>query len=360
MNSMETMLFPNTTVFKRDLYPLLLFCSPLQFLQVVENGLPQTIDDDPQPFLEHGLVHPHRPAPLASNRGQFLDLIDKIEKDRENIAQDTDYVAGDIGSAGVSSLIDKYASRLAVEEGQRKLLQAQLILTIAELLDSEEEALRENLSVLDRDEIDTIQVLQEKSSEVLDLFDNLDSIKAQLENPRPGNVALRFEAWLYILRQGQVPQVDLWLASSQESAEELFKHYRSSGKGDEVPLLKLAMPARFMESPKYAVQQIEKFHKATTTIHQGLVADFNQVAMTREYERGAVELLLPYQTDWAAQWEVLLYEFFPESSYGRTDITFYLLPEQRAAELLSLPRPVSERENAPFHEVVAVLNRKGQ
>lgn len=336
MNTMETILFPDTSLAKTNLYPLLLFCTPLHFLQVIEGVADPAETSESIPFLDHGLWKAHQRGPAAPKRRQFLETIEDITREKEQLADNQGEQDPAPASAPLAALLKKKASQLADDDQQRERVQAQLTLALAEVFEREEEAIRDQFSLFGKDELVALREMQDSSNtDAQRLLDELAAINTQLDNVRLTNAGHRFKAWLRLLKEQVPPPVSLWLASSWEVAEPLFERYASSGKGVAVPQLKLALPAHFRESPKYVVQQIEKFQGATVRIHQGLVDDFEKLTSS-PYEPGSAKSLLPYQTDWAGQWEAVLYELFPESNYGRSHITFFLLPHRRVPELLSL------------------------
>lgn len=189
-----------------------------------------------------------------------------------------------------------------------------------------------------------------------DLFRELEDIKVSLEESRLGNITKRFEAWLRLLQNKPLPPVKVWLASTRDSADQIFNRYESTGNAHAVPLLKLALPAQIVASGKYVVEQIEEFQQATMSLHQGLVADFERIVTTVPYLRNGRESLLPYATDWAEQWEGALDDFFPASSDGRQDVTFYLLPDQSIGRLLTMPKLAGGAQHGdPAHGLLALL-----
>jgi len=103
------------------------------------------------------------------------------------------------------------------------------------------------------------------------------------------------------------------------------------------------------------IEEIEKFHKSTIHIHRGLVADFERAVRTVPYVSDMEESLLPYDTDWAEQWENALDDVFPASNYGRNDITFFLLPDQPIGRLLSLPESPHISVGGAGNGLLAVL-----
>jgi hypothetical protein len=374
MNSYATLLFPDTDIFSEKRYPLLLFFAPLYFLQLVEPraGAKSDVNNETNLFLHRGLIEAHNPAPLGADRQQFLRLFDDITKRKEHyVAQlgvmttGSKTASADAGTADqkhgiVSSLLREYGIMQQDPETNLELWQARLVLAIAEMLVSEEDALREELSeqlaFYNEEEIAALRSLQAaKGINEDEFFNELESIRAQLEKPRLSDTLKRFEAWLRLMKNQPLPPVKVWLASSRASAEHVFNRYESIRKTGAIPLLKLAFPAYIDASVKYVVQQIEEFQQATAAIHQGLVADFERVAKTVPYVHDSHESLLPYGTDWAGEWEGMLDVYFPASKDGRKNITFYLLPDQPLTRILSLPESVGASHQQAAHGLLGIL-----
>jgi hypothetical protein len=367
MNSYDTLIFPDTDIFNEKRYPLLLFFTPLHFLQLVEPGAKgnSDVNHEHDLFLQHGLCQAHTPAPLGENRQHFLRLTDDIRKRKEHyVAQ---LRAMTIGSKTadekygiVSSLLQEYGVTHQNTETNLELWQARLVLAIAEMLDSDEDALREQLAeqlaLFSEEEIAAFRFLQkEEGTNEADLFEKLENIQVQLKKPRLSDTIKRFEAWLRLLKNQPLPAVKVWIASTRDSADQIFKKYEALSNTSAIPLLKLALPAYIDASDKYVVRQIEEFQQATTSIHQGLVADFERIVKTVPYLRDSHEALLPYGTDWAEQWEGMVDEYFPAASNGRSDITFYLLPDRPLAQALSLPESAGTAHDQAAHGLLGVL-----
>ncbi|MGB3225086.1 MAG: hypothetical protein WBB23_20000 [Desulforhopalus sp.] len=369
MNSFDTLIFPDTDIFNEKNYPLLLFFSPLHFLKLVEAGINSDIDDEFTLFSKRGLCQAHTPAPLDDSREQFLHLIRDIKERKEHyltqLSKLTNASMQTVGNGKVthsqhkiSSLLQEYGLDHASSDKDLKIWQARLVLVLAEILENTEEDLREELSYLDENEIAMLRSLQttQDSSEE-NLLDELEIIKDGLKKPRSKESSKRFDAWLLLMKNQPAPSVKMWLASSRDSAEQIFRKYEAITKSHPIPLLKLAFPAHIMASAEYAVQQIEEFHRATITIHQGLVADFDRVTTAHPYIPDVQESLLPYGTDWAEQWEVMLHKHFSASRDGRNHVTFYLLPNQPIAQLLSLPEPAGTRPKvSAAHGLLGILS----
>jgi len=370
MNSYDTLLFPESDIFREKRFPLLLFFTPLHFLQYVEPGTGS--NHESELFLQRGLCQAHIPAPIGENHQQFLRLIDDIRNRKEHyVAQlramtvesktdPTGTKTVDQKHGIVSSLLQEYGITNHAIETNLELWQARLVLAIAEMFDSAEdellEQLSEQLAFFNEEEIAVFHSLQEANgTNGEDLFNKLELIKLQLEKSRLSDNINRFKAWLRLLKEQPLPSVKVWLASTRDSADQIFKRYESITNSNAIPLLKLAFPAYIYASEKYVVQQIEEFQQVTTSIHKGLVADFERIVKTVPYERDSLELLLPYGTDWTEQWEGMLDEYFPASRDGRNDITFYLLPDQPLARVLSLSESADASHDQAAHGLLGVI-----
>lgn len=368
MNYFETLFFPETNIFNEKIYPLLLFFTPLHFLQVVEHGLGSVTNSEVDLFLKTGLCQAHVPAPLGDNRGQFLQLTRDISKRKEQlvdrlrglILDSSPALTGskpyEIKQGIVFSLLQEYGIEHATTVPDLQIWQARLVLAIAEIHDCNEESLLEQLLFFNEDEIAAFRSLQDATHpNEEDLFTKLDIIKARLEKFRLGGITKRFDAWLRLLQNQSIPPVKVWLASSRDSADQIFNRCRSTSKPQAVPLLQLALPAQIAASDKYVIKQIEKFQQATMQIHQGLVADFERIVRTVPYVPDVLESLLPYDIDWADRWESALHDYFPASNYGRNEITFYLLPDQSLSQLLSLQESSDISHKKAAHGLLAIL-----
>ncbi len=366
MDSFDSFLFPDTNIFHEECYPLLLFFTPLHFLQLVEPGPDSNTDDEAAFFLKSGLCRAHIPAPLGDNREPFLRLIGDIKKKREEYVAQLRTLTKDAAPALagseaanlkhtiISSLLKKHGVKHTNRETELDLWQARLVLAIAEIQDKSKDDLHDELSFFTEDEIAMLHTLQEENASAEDdPLSELDSIRAQQEQPHAGNIVKRFEAWLSLLKNKPAPRVKIWLTTTRVSADQIFARYESANKGRAVPVLKLALPAQIMASGKYVIKQIEAFQQATKHIRQGLMTDFQRI-VTTAYVPDVRESLLPYGTDWAEQWQVLLEDYFPAAKDGRSDVTFYLLPNQTIAKLLSLPTPDDGKLHHDTHGLLAL------
>ena len=150
---MDTLIFPDTDIFKARIYPLLLFSSPLHFLQIVEAGSGTKKHEEPSLFLERGLCCPHSPTPLKDKRKEFLKLIETV---KERLGQLPDVLKSNTDKEATSEFLSLLLQENTAAQGMDKtefeLWQARLILAIAEILDNEREDLHEQLLAFSEDE----------------------------------------------------------------------------------------------------------------------------------------------------------------------------------------------------------------
>ncbi len=368
MNFFDTFIFPETNIFYEKYYPLLLFFSPLYFLQLAEPGAESDINNEAALLVESDLCRPHIPTPLGDNRDRFLRLISDIKEQRGSyvdqlnalIINATDAQKGDdaadlkhkIGTI----LLEKLGADHEISETELDLWQDRLVLFLAEILDRREDDLQEDLSFFNEEEIAAFHSLHETTDNSAgDLISEIEKIKTKLAGHRLGNNIMRFKAWLRLLKNRPVPRVKVWLASTRDSADQVFSRHEAAGNGCAVPVLKLALPAHIEASAQYVVQRVKAFHHKATRIHQGLVADFARMVTTVPYLGDCQKSLLPYKTDWADLWAEMLDEYFPASHDGRIGITFYLLPNRPIARLLALPESPDGTQDQTAHGLLAVL-----
>ena len=372
MNSFDTLIFPDTDVFKEEYYPLLLFCSPLHFLQPVEPDPKGQVDVEMAHFYQHGLWQPYTPVPLGNDRNHYLYLLDDIKKRKNYYLDQFSALTIDPGEASRStahpgqthdllvSILTRHGVAIQEIEANLELWRSRLILSIAEILTEEEDDLQEEISYFNEEEIAVLRSLKKEDSGEGYLLNEVEKFQKQQKKPRLSNIIKRFMAWRYLMRQKPLPAVRLWLASSRPAAEQVLERYKSASGRFAVPILKLALPATISASGRYVVDRIEKFHKSTVLIHRGLAADFARITTTVPYVTDSPESLLPYATDWADQWENMLYDSFPAAQDGRAAITFYLLPDHPIANLLAPPatnqEPASWEEKKAPHGLLGVFS----
>jgi hypothetical protein len=348
MISLNTLLFPDTDICKDRLYPLLLFFSPMHFLQPIETDPERDKQADCDIFMEQGLCQGHTPVPLEKNRQRFVHLIRDIRERKDDYgaqlasltmaAMSTPPSArrGESKNEIISSLLSSHSLATSSSDEEIELWQARLVLAIAEILERDEHELQQNLNMLDSQELEMFRSLQGDDRDEDHPFAELQRIKARLETRRPQAEKNRFKAWLQLMKRFQWQEDLFWLATSQDSADQIFNLFEKKTGGMAIPVLSLPLPAHINISTAYLVKQIKDFQQDTRHIHLEIKNGLENLARIVDYDPGSDEMLLPGTTDWVEKWNMILEDHFPASNHGRSAVTIYILPDHPIADLLSL------------------------
>jgi len=366
MISFNTLLFPDTLICKDRLYPLFLFFSPIHYLQPVETDPEHNQQADRDSFMERGLCQGHTPVPLEKNRQRFVHLIKEIRERRDDysaqlaslaiagMSASTSPRGGESKREIISALLGSQSPGRSFSDEAVELWQARLVLAIAEILEKDEEDLQQKLQLLDNQEMKMFRSLQGEGSDGENPFAELEQIKSRLETRKPQAEKNRFKAWLQLMKHFQTTENLFWLASSQDSADQVFTRFEQKTSGSAIPLLSLQFPAHISVSQPYLIKQIETFHQQAKRIHDSISHELEHLAQSTDYDPGATELLLPGSTDWSESWNLLIEDHFPASSHGRSKVTIYILPDNQVPDLFSL-KPTKSAVSAFKHGLLGVL-----
>jgi len=368
MTPFNTLLFPDTDIFREKLYPLFLVCQPLRYLQAVEPAANQERMETDL-FMESGLCQAYTPAPLGENLDRFQHLINDIRHRKDDYAAQLTSLtvaglsssknekSGEARSQIVSTLLKNHeVSADKISAREIALWQARLVLAIAEILEREEADLLQELYYLDDKELAMFQELQgETSSDGKSLVRELEEIRTNLQNPRPGEIRTRFQAWLKLMGNKPLPDIHLWIAGSRDAGDEIFNRYEKKGPGTATPVLRLSLPGKIEVSPVHLINQVEQFHRAAAEIYDSIVRDLKELCQNGIASPTPVESLLPGEDDYVEKWDSLVDEHFPSNSHSSAFLTFYLLPECSIAELLSLDSETDVDTQAK-HGLMAILH----
>jgi len=369
MISLETLLFPDTDIFRDRLYPLLLFCKPMHYLQLIEADEDHIIENENDIFMDRGLCQGHIPAPLGKDKQRFMQLVTDIKTRKDDYAAQLSSLTmaamsapksekkGESGHDIISSLLKSHYFSPSLRATDTELWQARLVLAIAEILDREEEELYDELQLLDSRELDMLRTLQGgEMSEDENHFAEINRIREHLTKPRAKEVKKRFDAWLRLLREQFFPEMLLWVASSDDAADQVINEYEKRTDTLITPLLKLPLPDKIMVSVPHLIDQLEQFHQSAGDIHDGITNDLARLSKLADFTSGDLGTLLPHGTDWVEQWERLLEDHFPQSSHGRSFLTLYLLPNTSLADLFSLDG-AEKTDPSVLHAILGIHRR---
>ncbi len=363
-----SLVFPDTDIFSYRQFPLLLFSTPVYYLQPVETEGVET-ENDGAIFISSGLCQAHTPAPLGEDRDRFQRLIHDIEFRKDDYAAQLSSLTmaamsskKDMSSREkryqiISSLLGSDAA-VPAKDGEDKLdlWQARLVLAVAEILQKEEAELNEELQLLDSQELEMYRSLKGGTGpDETDPFSELEQITARLNSARPQEMKMRFRSWLKFMRTAPIPDISLFIASSVDSSDQLINEFEKTNDHAPVPVLELPLPDRIEASPKYVAARIKDFHRDAVEVRGSIAEDLNRLIGSDSLSGDSTDNLLPTSHKYLDQWSELIEEHFPAGSHGRSSLVFYLLPHCNIAKLLQLDTSGTSRQDP--HGLYGVIKR---
>ncbi|THB72905.1 MAG: hypothetical protein D6B25_15955 [Desulfobulbaceae bacterium] len=367
MDSLKTLIFPDTILFQDKYFPLFLFFAPINYLAPIEGGNDEDDQSEFDIFMERNLCQAHTPSPLGKNRERFVHLINDIRVRKDDYAAQLSSltVAGLSTKSSdkksekrteiINTLLTDGSNQSAVsDQDEIECWQSRLVLKIAEILDHEEAELQNHLSLLDSREMNMFKKLQgEDAPDDDDPFARLEEIRQNLLRARPGEMKKRFYAWFNLMKPALSGMEALWFASSQDSGDQIFSLYEELHTNYPVPILELPFPARIPISATHLLKEILAFREATATARKGIVEELFTLANDPEYSPLDTDKLLPTDSEKLRSWNQLLDEMFPEHVNGRCSVRFYLLQDTTIPQLLGIE---TRKDTDHSHGLLAVLS----
>jgi hypothetical protein len=363
-----SLVFPDTDIFNVRQFPLMLFGTPLYYLQPVESDPDRDDESDHDCFIKRGLCQALTPVPLGEHRDRFLRLIHDIKSRKDDYAaqlsaltvaalgESKQTAEGEHRHQIASSLLGQHVSNIPENnELDAKRWQARLVLAIAETLEQEESELQQELQLLDAQELEMLRSLQGDGDEdEPGPLKTLKQISGDLVRARPQVQKMRFRSWRTLMGAAPVPPVFFWLASSRDAADQIFNVYERASDHHVRPILQVPLPNHIEASEVYVCEQIETFQKdAEETIRQ-LCGSLGRVTLRSDLSFDSADDLLPDDTQSLTHWNELLDYHFPAGSHGRASLVFYLLPFCNIADMLHLESAHTTRAE---HALLGVLKR---
>lgn len=350
MNTLDTLYFPDTVPSTRKQLPLALFFSAIHLLQPVEPGGESDTDQSSAtgsyPFMETDFCQVHTPSPLGADRDRFLHLMSDIRSRKDNYVEQLSYLSlaslSDPANRGdqsrqtiISSLMQGMDQKNGPrdEEARQALWQARLVLSIAEILDREEEELALQLATIDDQEIALFRHLQgeiresgEEDTVVEDPFQELLELRQKMNQPRPGMIRNRLRAWSRLYLSGPLPKdIALWTTCRQEAADILLEQYEKECGQAPVVVLQIGLPEGFEGDETEAAGKIRQFKEAMQPQMEELVAALARLVESEIPGMNGTAPLLPRTEQWQENWNATLETLFPTDQYGRIPLTIHLL-----------------------------------
>lgn len=310
-------------------------------------------ESDPTPPGELGdLLQTYAPAPVGENLHNFQQLIRDMTSNR------AEYYGGGLSrmSAGnavdeesVWRLISRLTPRAASQSrDEETLVQARLLLKLAEVRDREEREIEETLAQVDGLSLAMLHGLTDgEDSEEEGLRALLDHDRRQAEGDTLGQ---RLWAWSQLfLRDPRL--AEHWLPTTTPEVMAILADLTTTGLADSpTRLLSLPLPgvALMDRTPAEYLQEREAWRTAIAACRATLVASLKGAAIS-----GSSEVSEAIQGQWATHLDGM------QSWTGttRAALDFYLLPVSLPtllAQIAKRPPPPDGGQSLP-HGLVAVL-----
>jgi hypothetical protein len=292
-------IFPDTRPKDDMLFPVVQLFRQTVHLAPVENDLPDTLPPLAEALLAQGLLRFHCPAPLGKDRESFLSLV------RELRQRPADYAGLTLTGFGASQTPEsKNAIMSAVrqlrgsiaennieQERAAALWQARLVLKLGELIEQEEEEIRQSLRNIALREQSLLESLRDERSTAVTSLDRPAASRRSL---------LRLKAWQKLLAASSGPLLSNLFITADHDA---FDAFMEKNNAESQQTLTLSLPARPSQAVSDTAAQRQHFRQAAAELISNLPISWEQTA-----------------------WETLLEQHYPASEHGRCRLSLHLLP----------------------------------
>jgi len=369
MQSLNSLYFPETILPHHLRNCLLLLPDTLHLLQPVESVQEETeANPDDDIFMEQGICQVHTPSLLGKDRERFIGLLSEIRNRKDGFAEQLSSLtlahlsqekgSGDHNSQAILSTLlggQVPADPESEEENQKAALwQARLVLALAEILDKEEAELASTLSDIDDSELALFQDLKGEEeggdgNKEDDPFAELARIKANLNQPRPGTVKRRCQAWKTLYTSGETTDnFWFWMTNQEEAAELFINEYEEKAGRNAVPLLLLDLPEQMYMREKDALKSIKDFQEKAATVRHDIIEKLTDIVSKDHLNVVDPVALLPDAGLLARDWNDLIEYCFPVERFGRKKLDLQFLANISLDQLIR-----NKTTNGINHSIVA-------
>lgn len=326
MNTLETLYFPDTALLSDRQLPLFLLFSKVSIVRLLEKEDTSSARFS-DTFMDSKFCQGLTLHPLASDKERFLYLINDIKNRKDDYAAQLSHITlaslseqktsqNESSHQIFSSLLGRHDTN-SDSEKRNSLWQARLVLSIAEILDGEEEDVARELTLLEDSEADIFNILKggDEDTEIASLKDDLSRITAKLDRPRFESVQKRLRAWFRFVQDAALPPCPVWSTCREEVADVLFEnHEKHFGRLPE-RVVDIPLPARFTAADGDIEKEIESFQHAgrqqLDTFYSAIQSSSALVFEQQDYLEAA------------AEWQKLLDAHYPAAQMGRKSASFY-------------------------------------
>ncbi|MBL4902049.1 MAG: hypothetical protein JKY62_05305 [Desulfocapsa sp.] len=370
MQSLNSLYFPETILPRHLRNCLLLLPDSLHLLQPVEptKDTPEVTPAD-DIFMKQGICQVHTPSLPGKDQERFMRLLNEIRTRKDSFAEQLSSLTlahlsqetnrGDHSRQAImSSLLDRQvpADTESEEESKKaELWQARLVLALAEILDREEAELASSLADIDDSELALFQDLKgeeaggeegEDDSPLAELM----RIKAKINQPRPGTVKRRLQAWKTLYSATTLPEnFWFWMTSQEEAAELLINNYETQSGRNGVPLLLLDLPEQIYMRDTDGLENIKNFQEKAATVRRDIIEKLSSIVSKEHLNVVDPVALLPDAGILTRDWNDLIEYCFPEERFGRKKLDLQFLANISLGQLVS-----GKTTNKLCHSIVAL------
>ncbi len=346
MKTLNSLYFPDTTLYSEAQYPPLLLIDKLHYLSPVEQTKNPDLNDI---FVEQGFCQVHTPLPLKDDRERFLHLLTDIQSRKDDYRDQLKSltIAGILAKKApadeektslVSSLLQDNKINSSqdglTEKEQAAIWQARLILSLAEILDREEAELAEHLSFWDEQEMQVFRELQgDDEHEEDNPFQELMEIQQKINTPNPAMMTNRCRAWSILAGKEAFKDFPVWLVTREDAAFFLFDAYQKETGTEPYLCDMLNFPVSIGRDFPFVTDSLNKFKNSYSEILSSITEIlYNTIALpaaTDSPERP----IIPANIE--SEWNKIIDREYPEELYGRKKMKIYFMENFQPAEILS-------------------------
>ena len=159
-----------------------------------------------------------------------------------------------------------------------------------------------------------------------DPFAELMRIKANLNQPRPGTIKRRLQAWKLLYGSGSLPEnYWLWMTTQEDASELLIQSYEVKAGRNSVPLLLLNLPEQMYMRDKDGLESIRNFQEKAGDIRKSIIEKLTAIVSKDHLNVVDPVALLPDAGTLARDWNDLIEYHFPEKRFGLKRLDFQFL-----------------------------------
>ncbi|WP_417914440.1 hypothetical protein [Candidatus Electronema sp. JM] len=280
-------IFPDVLPKDETLFPLVQLFAGLVYLAPAENDLPSqdTLPPLANELLAQGLLRCHCPAPLGADRERFFRLLaDLRQRPGEHAAL---FVAGNSEPERQEDIISAVRRQKTDIAEAERLWQARLLLKLGEVVERQEEEIRQSLRQIALREKELLRVLRDEQSAV-------PLHAAPTTQPDSRRSKLLLKAWQTLLASGPL-LTNVFVTADREAFAAVIEASEAELR-QTVNLLLPALPAGVA-----VAEQRSRFQQATAELRNDLPASMNQ-----------------------ERWETVLEQHYPAAAHGRCRLTLHV------------------------------------